>query len=94
MLEAIGIGTLFVLGVYAAMGEEMILHWLKLFLEQLTNNRILKYLRPALYECPICMSSFWGTIAWLLMGFHFSELWVLYVIAVAGVNYLVVNAIS
>lgn len=94
MLESIGIGALFVLGIYAAMGEEMILHWLKVALERATNNRVLKSLRPALYECPICMASIWGTIAWVLMGYGISELWILYAVAIAGLNYIVVNAIS
>lgn len=94
MIEAIVIGALFVLGIYAAMGEEMILHWLKVALESATNNRVLKCLRPALYECPICMASIWGTIAWVFMGYGISELWILYVVAIAGLNYIVVNAIS
>lgn len=94
MLEAIGIGALFVLGIYAAMGEEMILHWLKVFLEYLTNNKILKHIRPALYECPICMASIWGGAAWFIMGFGFSELIIIYIIAVAGLNYIVVNLVS
>ena len=94
MLEAIGVGALFVLGVYAAMGEEMIFYWLKVALENATNNRILKHIRPALYECPICMASVWGSIAWFLMGFGFTELLILYIVAVAGLNYMVVNAIS
>ena len=94
MIEAIGIGALFVLGIYAAMGEDMILHWLQLSLEQVTNNRVLKYLRPALYECPICMASFWGSIAWFIMGFGFTDLLIVYIVAVAGLNYIIVNIIS
>lgn len=94
MLDSIGIGALFVLGIYAAMGDEMILHPLKQAMEWATNNRILKYVRPALYECPICMASIWGGIAWFLMGFGFTELLLIYIVSVAGLNYVVVNLIS
>src|SRR4051812_45294702 len=91
MIEKIAIGSLCVMGMYAAMGEGMILSSLRLFLELITDNKILRYLRPPLYECPICMASIWGTIAWLIMGMSFTGLWVLYVFGVAGFNYVIIN---
>lgn len=94
MLETIAIGSLCVLGLYAAMGEGMILEFLHDFLERATNNRLLRHIRPALYECPICMASIWGTIVWLLLGNWFSAAWVLYVFAVAGLNYVLINLVN
>jgi len=91
MLETVVFSALCVLGLYAAMGEGMILEWLRNFFERMTNNKILKYIRPALYECPICMASIWGTVAWLLLGNWFGISWVLYVFGVAGFNYAVLQ---
>lgn len=94
MVETVVFGALCVLGLYAAMGEGMILEGLRDLFERATNNRVLKYIRPALYECPICMASVWGTVAWIVMGNPFNAMWVLYVFAVAGFNYVIVNMIS
>jgi len=94
MIETIAIGSLCVLGLYAAMGEGMILEFLRNFFDRVTNNKVLQYIRPALYECPICMASIWGTVVWLLLGDWFSLYWVLYVFAVAGLNYVLVNLVN
>jgi len=97
MIETIAIGSLCVMGLYAAMGEGMILEFLKHFFERVTNNQVLRHIRPALYECPICMASIWGTVVWVLIwwGHSFKETfsitWLLYVFAVAGLNYILVN---
>jgi fatty acid desaturase len=90
MVESIVIGSLCVMGVYAAMGEGMVLEWMQKFLEKISNKNALRLLRPALYECPICMASFWGTVFWLIMGAP--VFWLTYVFAVAGLNYIIVNA--
>lgn len=94
MIETIFIGSLCVLGLYAAMGEGMILKFLHDFFERITNNKVLRHIRAALYECPICMASIWGTIVWLLLGYWFSMAWVLYVFAVAGLNYILINLVN
>lgn len=94
MLETIAIGSLCVLGLYAAMGEGMILELLHNFFEKITNNKVLRHIRPALYECPICMASIWGTVIWLLLGHWFSVSWILYVFAVAGLNYVLINLVN
>lgn len=94
MLETVVFGALCVLGLYTAMGEGMILQWLRDLFERVTDNRVLRYIRPALYECPICMASIWGTVVWLLIGNIFTVSWVLYVFAVAGLNYVIVNITS
>jgi hypothetical protein len=94
MIETITIGSLCVMGLYAAMGEGMILEFLKKFFEYITNYSILRHIRPALYECPICMASIWGTTVWLLLGNWFSVAWALYVFAVAGLNYIIVNLVN
>lgn len=94
MIEVILIGSLCILGLYAATGEGMILEFLRNFFERATNNNILRHIRPALYECPICMASIWGTIVWLLLGNWFSVSWVLYVFAVAGLNYVLINLVN
>ena len=94
MIETIAIGSLCVMGLYAAVGEGMILEFLKHFFEHITNNGVLRHVRPALYECPICMASIWGTVVWLVLGYWFSITWVLYVFAVAGLNYIIVNMIN
>ncbi len=94
MIETIAIGSLCVMGLYAAMGEGMILEWLRMFFEKVTNNKVLRHIRPALYECPICMASIWGTVVWLVLGYWFSITWVLYVFAVAGFNYIIVNMVN
>ncbi len=94
MIETIAIGSLCVVGLYAAMGEGMILEWLKNTFERVTNNSALRTIRPALYECPICMASIWGTTVWLLLGYWFSIVWVVYMFAVAGLNYIIVNMVN
>jgi len=94
MIDTVIFGALCVLGLYAAMAEGMILEKLKTFFERITDNKVLRYIRPALYECPICMASIWGTVAWVVMGQGFTGLWVLYVFAVAGFNYVMVNIID
>lgn len=94
MIDTVIFGALCVLGLYAAMGEGMILEKLKTFFEWVTDNKVLRYIRPALYECPICMASIWGTVVWLILGNTFTPLWVLYVFAVAGFNYVTVNIID
>lgn len=103
MLETSVFGALCVLGLYAAMGDGMILEKLRLLFEKITNNGILKYIRPALYECPICMASIWGTTVWIVIGVShdgwewsdlFNAAWVLYVFAVAGFNYCILNMMS
>lgn len=91
MLDIVIFGALCVLGLYAAMGEGMVLAPLRILFERITDNRVLRWVRPALYECPICMASIWGTVVWLVMGMNFTGLWVLYVFAVAGFNYVMVN---
>lgn len=94
MLETVIFGALCVIGLYAAMGEGMILEKIRLLFELATDNKLLKYIRPALYECPICMASIWGTVVWLVLGHPFGSYWVLYVFGVAGVNYVTINLIG
>lgn len=100
MLETIFIGSLCVLGLYAAMGEGMILEFLRNFFERVTDNKVLRHIQPALYECPICMASIWGTVVWIIIALHhpsesiFDDSWVLYVFAVAGLNYILINSIN
>lgn len=102
MLETVIFGALCVLGLYAAMGDEMILERLRLVFEKITDNRILKHIRPALYECPICMASIWGTTVWVIIGVNhdgwtwsiFNSAWILYVFAIAGFNYCILNMMS
>jgi hypothetical protein len=91
MLETTIFGALCVLGLYAAMGEGMILEKLRQAFEWITDNKVMKYIRPALYECPICMASIWGTAVWLVIGNPLGTYWVLYVFGVAGFNYIVLQ---
>lgn len=91
MLETVILGALCVLGLYAAMGEGMILEWLRGFFQFITDHKVLRYIRPALYECPICMASIWGTVVWLVLGNELGSQWVLYVFGVAGFNYAVLQ---
>lgn len=94
MVNTVILGALCVLGLYAAMGERMVLQWLRDFFDRITDNRVLRYIRPALYECPVCMASIWGSVVWLILGNKFTIAWVLYVFAVAGLNYVILNLIS
>lgn len=91
MLSTVIFGALCVMGLYAAMGEGMILEKLRVLFERATDNKVLKYIRPALYECPICMASIWGTVVWLVIGNPLGAYWVLYVFGVAGFNYVVLQ---
>lgn len=100
MLETVVFAAFCVLGLYAAMGDGMVLEWLRIAFERVTDSKLLRYIRPALYDCPICMASIWGTIIWVVIGLHhpekrlFDDAWILYVFGVAGFNYLAVNLIS
>ena len=91
MLETVIFGALCVLGLYATMGEGMILEWLRGAFEFITDHKVLRYIRPALYECPICMASIWGTVVWLVLGNELGASWVLYVFGVAGFNYAILQ---
>lgn len=100
MLETIAIGSLCVLGLYSAMGEGMILGFLRNAFEKATDNKVLCHIRPALYECPICMASIWGTVVWVIICLHhqdkqlFDASWGVYVFAVAGLNYVLINMVN
>lgn len=87
MLTLIIIASLAILGFYAAMGEGMILERLLTAFEYITRGA-LRPIRPALYECPVCMASIWGTAIWFANGSGDIVHYVVFIFGVAGFNYL------
>lgn len=90
MLGFIVMASLVILGLYAAMGEEMVLESLREDFEYITSGYLMP-IRPALYECPICMASIWGTVIWFATGGGEPVYYLLFIFGIAGFNYLAVQ---
>jgi hypothetical protein len=84
MLEFILINSLVIWGIFAATRDGMIFN-----LESLPLPNWLSY---PLYECPVCMSSVWGSVGFYMMG---DNIWLMpiWILAIAGLNYLILMLI-
>lgn len=89
MLEMIVISSLFIIGLHVAMWEGMILYRVRLFLDKLTESA--RIVRKPLYGCPPCMASVWGTVLWFAFGHGIEWKWLLFVVAVSGLNYFIIS---
>ena len=54
----------FALGIWAAMGDKMVLFWL----HNLIVRFFPKWMTDPLATCPRCMCSFWGIVALVFLG--------------------------
>ena len=94
MTEKILITSLCIYAIHIVTGEGMILEWLKITI----NKRLLLQLdidpeklvkiNKWLWDCPPCMASFWGTIAFLIIGLPMSY-YLVFIFAVCGLNALI-----
>lgn len=91
MYMLIAITSLVIFGVYASLQEGMILSRLRAAMERGTDNNLLRWIRPALYECVVCMASVWGTAVWMMDGRSLSFGYPVFIFAVAGLNYVILN---
>ena len=109
MLSEIIIISLAILGLHYAMSFDMImdengkpiiinkniLWFVKYYLLVLTKKFKVKILIRPLCECVICMSSMWGTIGYLLLNTNYTLTgWGVTVVAVAGLNRLLISIIQ
>lgn len=67
MLEPAFIVAFIVYFIRATLWKGMIFYYIKKKLSFLPS-----YIRKPLYECPVCMTPWWGTVIYLIA--HFSEL--------------------
>jgi len=93
MLEAVAITSLKILFVWGAMQEGNILFILRRAMDWMIEPlppRVFLIVRKPLYDCLFCMASVWGTIlSWHVTNDHLSWLYVQFLFAVAGLNYLI-----
>ena len=89
MIEHIIISSLCIIGLHVAMWEGMILYRVRLFLDKLTESA--RIVRKPLYGCPPCMASLWGSVIWFALGNSMEWRLVLFVNAVAGLNYIIIS---
>lgn len=80
MIEIIVIISLSIFGIHFAINSDgAILN----FIEP-TLSKLPKFIRYPLYECVVCMASFWSCVFWLYLDFNL----IITILAVAGLNSL------
>ena len=80
MIETIIIISLSIFGLHYAMnGERMIFSIIPELLFWLPE-----FIRKPLFECVVCMASFWSLVFWLFLDFNL----IITILAVAGLNSL------
>lgn len=55
--------------------------------------RLNKYIKKPLFDCPMCMSSFWTLMYWLYMGAPICDITFVMMLVVCGINTLLTSAI-
>lgn len=55
------------------------------------DKKLPKFIKKPLYRCPVCMASFWGTYFFLYSDQTGVMNWILFVFAVCGINFLIVE---
>lgn len=93
------VNSLFIWGLYAAsqysfnheneIVDKEILWKLKYYAEKLPHN-----LGKPLILCPICMSSVWGTIFFLCYNYNYYYYLPIYIICLAGLQYIIYKLIE
>lgn len=94
-LEVTILTSLKIAFMYAAMKPDMIFYPLRLFFEWILKPLPIKvqlYLSKPLFDCIVCMGSFW-TIVFTLNIFSFSLEYLMFLFQVAGLNYLISTVI-
>ena len=87
MIEWIFLTVLFIWGVHAIF-EYPFIFWRQ---GEWLDRYIPKMIRKPLYRCPVCMSSIWGTYFFLYSDQSGIMNWIVFVFAVCGVNFLIVE---
>ena len=54
----------------------------------LASNKYIAYFEKPLYECIVCMSSFWSVVFWFAHGNHFDLRIIWVILTTAGWNVL------
>ncbi|NDW19867.1 hypothetical protein D0T53_13260 [Dysgonomonas sp. 216] len=84
------------IGIFATTWKDMIFYSLSIKIEKwfvkITSFKIGVALCKPLFRCPICMSSFWTVMAWIISGFSFNLL--LMILLVCGLNTVLTSIIS
>lgn len=87
MIATIFTISFIVLFIHATTWEGMINGWVS----NLCDNWP-EWIKKPLYDCPICMCPWWGSLILYFMGSHIGVLeWILTVFAAGGVNTVIVN---
>lgn len=87
MIEHLAIATFFIWGIKAVTEYPFIFYkqanWL--------NSVLPVWVAKPIYKCPVCMSSVWGTYFFLYSDQRGLINWVIFVFALCGINYLIVE---
>lgn len=81
MLEQSTIIALLVLSIWYTLQEGEIFHGLAMFMEKYTPSAI----HPALFECNVCMTPWYGSVLYVLI-YGISWQWPVVVITAMGIN--------
>lgn len=81
MLEQSAIIALLVLSIWYTYQEDEIFHGMSRFMEKYTPAAI----HPALFECNVCMTPWYGSVLYVLM-YGISWQWPVVVITAMGIN--------
>jgi hypothetical protein len=80
VIEIIVVISLSIFGLHYAMNSDgMILNYIPQLL-----HRLPEYLKKPLFDCVVCMASFWSCVFWIFFDFNL----VVTILAVAGFNSL------
>lgn len=91
MIAAIFITSLFIFGIHALFQEGMLLGFAGDKIRSIGDHTQEKFnidIAKPLTECPPCMASFWGLLAFPFTGLTVVNLLV-FLIALAGLNYII-----
>lgn len=86
-LQSLFITSLFIFGLTASFSEGYIFHPIDKWIEQ----KLPKWLYYPLIACSICMSSFWGTLAYFICFYDGILLWIPFCFCLCGLNFLILR---
>lgn len=88
MITNILILSALIWGLACLFTEGMIFGWIGSRIENMDDRY--KWLLKPIILCPPCMSSVWGSVAALYLGYDISH-WLVLVFTTVGLNYIIAN---
>lgn len=87
MIEQITITSLLVMAIWATMWEEAIFEFVRIW----GDKHLPEKLQKPIYDCPICMSYWYGSaLYWIIWGVSIKE-YLIVVIAAMGLNAVLIK---